>query len=50
MVFEIVSALEEMTIALLVPSHVGEMPSAWHAWRLRRGLTPSLAPLASNRR
>jgi len=26
----------EMIIALLVPSHVGEMPSAWHAWRMRR--------------
>jgi phosphatidylglycerophosphate synthase len=50
MVFEVISALEEMTIALLVPRHVGEMPSAWHAWRLRRGLTRPLAPLASERR
>lgn len=49
-VFEVISALEEMTIALLVPAHVGEMPTAWHAWRLRRGLTPTFAPLPSERR
>lgn len=34
--FQILVGLEELTIAILVPAHVGEMPSAWHAWRLRR--------------
>ncbi len=36
MIFLIVAGVEEMVIALLVPAHTGEMPSAWHAWRLRR--------------
>lgn len=27
---------EEILIATLVPWHVGEMPTVWHAWRLRR--------------
>ena len=49
-VFETISALEEMAIALLIPAHVGEMPTVWHAWRLRRGLTPSVTPLPSERR
>jgi len=33
---EIFAGLEELTIVVLVPSHVGEMPTVWHAWRLRR--------------
>lgn len=49
-VFETISALEEMAIALLIPAHVGEMPTVWHAWRLRRGLTPAVTPLPSDRR
>ena len=32
----IAAGVEEMAIVLLVPSHVGEMASAWHAWRARR--------------
>ncbi len=48
--FEVLSALEEMAIAILIPRHVGEMPSVWHAWRMRRGLTPASAPLPSERR
>lgn len=36
MAFLILAGVEEMTIAVLVPSHTGEMASAWHAWRLRR--------------
>jgi hypothetical protein len=32
----ILTGLEEMTIALLIPSHVGEMATVWHAWRRRR--------------
>lgn len=31
-----IAALEEMTISVLVPSHVGEMPTVWHALRQRR--------------
>ena len=32
----ITAGVEEMAIVLLVPSHIGEMASAWHAWRARR--------------
>jgi phosphatidylglycerophosphate synthase len=35
-VLQMISGLEEMTIVVLVPSHTGEMPTVWHAWRLRR--------------
>ena len=35
-VLQVFAGLDEIVIALLLPSHVGEMPSAWHAWRLRR--------------
>ena len=35
-VLEVIAAVEEMTIALLVPSHVGEMATVWHALRVRR--------------
>ncbi len=45
-VLQILAGLEEMTIALLVPSHVGEMATVWHAWRLRR---ESMALLTSGR-
>lgn len=36
MVLLILAGAEEMTIAVLVPWHTGEVASAWHAWRLRR--------------
>jgi phosphatidylglycerophosphate synthase len=49
-VFEVFSALEEMAIVLLIPTHAGEVPSVWHAWRVRRGLTSVAAPLPSDRR
>ncbi len=32
----IVGGVEELAIALLVPAHEGEMPTVWHAWKLRR--------------
>ncbi len=35
-VLQVFAALEEMGIALLVPSHIGQMPTLWHAWRARR--------------
>lgn len=34
-VFQMLVAVEEVAIAFLVPWYVGEMPSVWHAWRLR---------------
>jgi len=46
---EVLAGLEEMTIAVLVPSHVGEMPSVWHAWRLRRDSMALLRPPRSRR-
>jgi phosphatidylglycerophosphate synthase len=33
---QVLAALEEMTISVLVPSHIGEMPTVWHALRKRR--------------
>jgi phosphatidylglycerophosphate synthase len=39
--FQVVVALEEVVIACLVPWHVGEMPTAWHAWRMRRQRRPA---------
>lgn len=35
-VVEVIGAVEEMIITSLVPSHTGEMPTVWHALRLRR--------------
>lgn len=32
----IVAGVEEVAIAVLVPRHSGEMPTVWHAWKLRR--------------
>lgn len=43
-IFLILAGAEEMTIAVLVPSHTGEMASAWHAWRLRRENMALLRP------
>lgn len=34
--FLVVTGLEEVGILLLLPRHVGEMPTLWHAWRRRR--------------
>lgn len=42
MVLLILAGAEEMTIAVLVPWHTGEVASAWHAWRLRRESTALL--------
>lgn len=35
-VLQVLAGLEEMLIALLIPEHTGEVPSLWHAWRLRK--------------
>ena len=45
----IVAAVEEMAIAMLIPDHVGEMATVWHAWRAKRmraGITPGEARAA----
>lgn len=34
--FQVLVGVEEVAIALLVPWHDGEVPSLWHAWRMRR--------------
>lgn len=41
---QIFAGIEEMVIVVLVPSHVGEMATAWHAWRLRRESMALLRP------
>jgi hypothetical protein len=33
---QIAAAVEEVIISLLIPRHVGEMATVWHALRLRR--------------
>jgi phosphatidylglycerophosphate synthase len=33
---QVLVGVEEIAIALMIPWHVGEMPSAWHAWKLRK--------------
>lgn len=38
----VVTGVEEMAIALLVPQHTGEVATVWHAWRLRRQKSHSL--------
>lgn len=32
----VLCGVEELLIALLVPWHEGEVPTVWHAWRMRR--------------
>jgi phosphatidylglycerophosphate synthase len=49
-VLEVISALEEMTIVLLIPGHVGEVPTLWHALRIRRENTALLRPSPRERR
>ena len=41
-VLQVLAGIEEIAIAMLVPWHVGEMPTVWHAWRLRRESTALL--------
>jgi len=43
------AAVEGLAIAMLVPSHVGEMATVWHAWRLRRESMALLTPLRRSR-
>lgn len=48
-VLQVGAAIEEIAIAMMVPWHVGEMPTLWHAWRLRRESTALLRPLTDVR-
>jgi len=43
-VLQVLVGVEEVAIVLLVPWHVGEMPTVWHAWRLRRESMALLTP------
>lgn len=43
MALQVLGSLEELTIATLVPWHAGEVPTVWHAWRLRCERMRSLA-------
>lgn len=49
-VVEVFAALEEMTIAWLIPSHAGEMATVWHAWRLRGESMALLTPARRSRK
>jgi len=35
-VLQVLVGVEELSIAMIVPSYVGEMPTVWHAWRMRK--------------
>jgi phosphatidylglycerophosphate synthase len=35
-VLQIVASLEQVAIAILLPQYKGEMPTLWHAWRLKQ--------------
>jgi len=41
-VLQVLAGVEEIAIAVLVPWHVGEMPTVWRAWKLRRESTALL--------
>lgn len=32
---QVLAGVEEIAITLVLPGHVGEMPSVWHAWQIR---------------
>ena len=49
MVLQILGGIEELAIAMLLPSHVGEMPSLWHAGRQRREDLARLEPVRGRR-
>ena len=40
----ILAGIEEVAIAVVVPAHVGEMATAWHAMQLRRESMALLKP------
>ncbi len=33
---QVLAGVEEIAIAMVIPQHRGEMPTLWHAWRLRQ--------------
>ncbi|HTO03027.1 MAG TPA: CDP-alcohol phosphatidyltransferase family protein [Opitutus sp.] len=38
---QVLVGVEEIAIASLIPWHVGEVPSVWHAWQLRKAKRPA---------
>ena len=36
MSLQIAAGVEDLIIAQLVPWHIGQVPTIWHAWKLRR--------------
>lgn len=42
----ILAGVEGLAIATLIPWHQGEMPTAWHAWRVRRAGKNAARPAA----
>lgn len=48
-VLQVIGGLEEMVIAVLVPHHVGEMPTVWHAWKVRTSGKVLLTPPSGSR-
>jgi phosphatidylglycerophosphate synthase len=41
---QILAGIEELAIAMLIPKHEGEVPTLWHAWRLRRAGSAQSTP------
>jgi phosphatidylglycerophosphate synthase len=41
MALQVLGSMEELAIATLVPWHTGEVPTVWHAWKLRRARPPA---------
>jgi phosphatidylglycerophosphate synthase len=48
-VLQVLVGVEEIAIAMLVPWHAGEMPTVWHAWKLRRESMALLTPARRTR-
>lgn len=47
---QILAGIEEMIIALIIPTHVGEIATLWHALRVRREARQSVAAGVEPRR
>jgi phosphatidylglycerophosphate synthase len=41
---QVLAGAEEIAIAMLIPRHQGEVPTVWHAWRLRGAERERLTP------
>ncbi|MEO6003225.1 MAG: CDP-alcohol phosphatidyltransferase family protein [Opitutus sp.] len=47
---QVLVGVEEIAIALMIPWHVGEMPTVWHAWQLRKQRRDARVPASSQTR